>query len=76
MVLAVLHNSHLPMEFPLTYFTIILIINAYNLIDGIDGFAGSLLVYWLLYCLLHIFIMQGFMPTLPLFGISRQSYCF
>ncbi len=27
---------------PLTYFTIILIINAYNLIDGIDGLAGSL----------------------------------
>ncbi|WP_300602903.1 MraY family glycosyltransferase [Niabella sp.] len=27
---------------PLTYFTIILIINAYNLIDGIDGLSGSL----------------------------------
>lgn len=27
---------------PITYFTIILIINAYNLIDGIDGLAGTL----------------------------------
>lgn len=27
---------------PLTYFVIILIINAYNLIDGIDGLSGSL----------------------------------
>lgn len=27
---------------PLTYVTIILIINAYNLIDGVDGLAGSL----------------------------------
>lgn len=27
---------------PITYFVIILIINAYNLIDGIDGLAGSL----------------------------------
>lgn len=29
-------------SYPLTYFTVIVIVNAFNLIDGIDGLAGSL----------------------------------
>lgn len=36
--------QHIPdaLSYPLTYCTVILVINAYNLIDGIDGLAGSL----------------------------------
>lgn len=36
------HQIPEALSYPLTYCTVILVINAYNLIDGIDGLAGSL----------------------------------
>ena len=61
---------------PLTYFTIILIINVYNLIDGIDGLLEAL-VYWLLLLFVGIFLLCAGLHAYAAFVLGlAKSYCF
>lgn len=56
------------MSLLLTYFTILVIINSFNLIDGIDGLAGSLGV--LASTFLGLYFVQTGMPGYAMFGFA------
>lgn len=66
-----IHNMEIMYQYALTMFAIIVIINAYNLIDGVDGLAGSIgLITSVVFS--YLFLRSGNMPY-AIMGFTLSS---